>query len=120
MRRRSFLLLLSLLCLSACAGSGEIAVPSQTVDVACGKCIFSMEEAKGCPWAAEIDGKPYLMLGPMPEDHLMHSPAGICNMRRQARVEGTIRQDRFVASSFELLPPENVPEKPTYTEEGVH
>ena len=105
---------------SSCAGSRDIPVPGQTVDVGCGRCIFAMEEAQGCPWAAEIDGKHYLMLGEIPKDHVNHSPTGICNVRRQAQVEGFIRQDRFVASSLELLPAKNVPVKPTYTEKDQH
>ena len=104
----------------SCAGSRDVPVPSQTVDVGCGRCIFAMEEAQGCPWAAEIGGKPYLMLGTIPEDHVNHSATGICNMRRQARVEGFIRQDRFVANSLELLPATNVPASPTFTEKDLH
>ena len=124
MRGNSFRAAVALSCFvllaASCAGSRDIPVPDQTVDVACGRCIFGMEEAEGCPWAAKIDGKHYLMLGAIPTDHFNHSPSGICNMRRQARVEGFIRQDRFVANSLELLPATNVPASPTYTEKDLH
>ena len=118
--RLSVLFVLFVMLASSCAGSRDVPVPGQTIDVGCGRCIFAMEEAQGCPWAAEIDGKHYLMLGALPEDHVNHSADGICNMRRQARVEGFIRQDRFVASSLELLPAQAVPAKPTYTEKDQH
>ena len=123
-RNKSLFTLFVLSCLlmlaSSCASSRDIPVPGQTVDVACGRCIFGMEEALGCPWAAEIDGKHYLMLGELPEGHMNHSPAGICNVRRQARVEGFIRQDRFVSTSIELFDAKNVPDQPTYTEKDLH
>jgi len=86
-----------------------------TVTVGCGRCIFGMEGLKSCPWAVELEGKHYLVQGPLPEDHATHAPDGICNMRRQAIVDGQLKGDRFVATRFELLPAKDVPTSPRFT-----
>ena len=112
----SFLMALSMV---GCLSSG-IEVAEQTVTVACGRCIFKMEEAVGCPWAAEIDGKQYLVSGTTPHGLNNHAADGICNMRREADVEGSIRKGIFVASEFELLPAKNVPEKPQFAPDEAH
>ncbi len=114
MPRLALLLLLSFLVLPACSSDTKVA--EQTVTVACGACQFGMEDAGGCKWAAEIDGQHYMVNGPLPHDHNSHAPDGMCNMKRQAKVAGTIRDDLFVASSFELLPAEGVPEQPKFDE----
>lgn len=85
-----------------------------TVTVGCGRCIFEMEGLKGCPWAVELEGKAYLVQGPLPDDHSTHAPDGICNMRRQAIVDGQLKGDRFVATRFELLPARDVPANPRF------
>ena len=68
-RGLSFLLLLSapvFLPATGCFSSGT-EVTRQTVTVACGRCIFEMEGAVGCPWAAEIEGEHYLVSGTTPQ-----------------------------------------------------
>lgn len=104
------------------AGCGDpgVRIESQVVTTACASCIFAMEGVENCPFAVEIDGEPYVVQGSVPQDHLSHAPDGICNMPRLARVEGTIRDGKFIAASFELLPPEDVPEEPRFTEEDIH
>jgi hypothetical protein len=115
----SMLALISLLQIIGCFPSG-IEVAEQTVTVACGRCIFKMEEAVGCPWAAEVDGNHYLVSGTTPHGLNNHAPDGICNMRREAVVEGAIRNGIFVASEFELLPAKDVPEKPEFAPDEAH
>ena len=80
------------------------------VEVACASCIFEMTGTQGCQWAAHIGDEYYLLNGPVPAQHEMHAPDGICRMPRQARVIGQIRGDVFVAEQFSLLPATDVPE----------
>jgi hypothetical protein len=103
----------------ACDGDKVRTLEDETLTVACGGCVFEMEEAKGCPWAAQVDGKYYFVLGnvPGPETHDSHAPDGMCNMPRKAVVSGELRKDNLVVSKMELIPAENVPEKPRFTTE---
>ena len=101
--------------------AAEQVVTHREVTVACGRCIFEMKKATtGCPWAVEIDGHHYLVQGEVPQGHQNHAPDGICNMRRRAIVDGTIRGDRFISTHFELKRAGGVPENPRYTPEDVH
>jgi len=111
--------------LTGCGGGSSHEVALQTVDVACARCVFRMDESRlegvpGCPWAAEIDGRHHLLYGPVPQDHFNHAPDGICNMRRQANVEGSVRDDKFIARSLELLPATDIPSQRAYTEDDKH
>jgi hypothetical protein len=111
--------------LPGCGGGSSHEVNLQTVDVACARCVFHMDESRlegipGCPWAAEIEGRHHLVYGPVPQDHFNHAPDGICNMRRQAKVEGNLRDDKFIASTFELLPPTDIPAQRVFTEDDKH
>ena len=101
--------------ISACDG-GVRKLENETLTVACGSCVFEMEEADGCPWAAQVDGKYYFVLGnvPPPESHDSHAPDGMCNMPRQAVVSGELRKHNLVVSKMDLLPAENVPENPRF------
>jgi len=55
--------------------------------------------------AVRIDGKPYLVNGSNIDDHGdAHASDGLCNAIRRAKVTGEIKDDRFVAEGFELLP----------------
>ena len=68
-------------------------------------CIIQMEGVVGCKLAVRIDGKPYLVTGSDIDDHGdAHASDGLCNAMRRAKVTGEIKDDRFVAESFELLP----------------
>lgn len=111
--------------LGACGGNGDETVILEEAHVACARCVFRMDESRlvgapGCPWAIEVNGEHHLLYGPVPQDHFNHGPDGICNMRRQAKVEGTLRNDKFIASAVELLPAQDIPAERAYTEEDVH
>jgi hypothetical protein len=97
----------------------EIQLEEQIIEVACAHCVFEMpgQEQSGCAWAAHVDGEHYLLSGPVPVDHSKHEPEGICSMPRQARVDGYVHGEYFVATEFELLPAENVPEKAAHDHE---
>jgi len=97
-----------------------VPVEEQIVDVGCAMCVYQMEDAAGCYWAAELEGEPWVVVGHTPEDHQNHAPDGMCNVERRARVVGELRDARFYVSDFELLPPEVVPETPRFTPEHEH
>lgn len=79
---------------------------SQLVDASCGQCQFGMD-GEGCDLAIRIDGQVYYVDGTSIDDHGdAHSEAGFCNCVRKARVNGELKDGRFVATSFELLPQE--------------
>ena len=73
------------------------------VEAACGECQFGLA-GNGCDLAVRIDGKAYFVDGTGIDDHGdAHSDDGFCNAVRQASVQGHVENDRFVATSFELL-----------------
>ena len=79
-------------------------VVAQIVEASCGECQFKLE-GSGCDLAVRIDGKSYFVDGAKIDEHGdAHSQHGMCNAIRQARVTGEIKDGRFVASAFELLP----------------
>jgi hypothetical protein len=80
----------------------------QTVDAACGQCMFAMK-GKGCNLAVRIEGKTYFVDGSKIDDHGdAHASDGFCNKIRKAKVSGLVINNRFVASSFQLLPEEKI------------
>ncbi len=81
-------------------------ISHQVVETACGSCMFHMKD-KGCNLAVRINGKAYLVDGTTIDDHGdAHADDGFCNAVRKAEVSGSIVNDRFVATSFKLLPAE--------------
>ncbi len=77
----------------------------QTVEAACGQCQFGMKEKKGCDLAVRVDGKAYFVEGTDINKHGdAHAADGFCSAVRKAEVTGEIKGDKFVASSFKLLP----------------
>ena len=74
------------------------------VDAACGQCQFGLP-GSSCDLAVRIDGDSYYVDGSSIDDHGdAHASDGMCNAIRSARVSGRIEDDRFVATSFELMP----------------
>lgn len=79
---------------------------TQTVEAACGQCQFGMK-ASGCDLAVRIDGKSYFVDGTDIHKHGdAHAADGFCSVIRKAKVVGMVKDERFVASSFKLLPME--------------
>jgi len=67
--------------------------------------MFHMKDVAGCKLAVEIDGRHYLIDGSDIDDHGdAHAADGLCNAVRDAKVEGRIEGERFVARRVELLP----------------
>jgi len=108
------------LSLTACESDSAQSLQGQLVTVGCARCQFHMEGAVGCPFAAEIDGQHYMIQGRIPESHLSHAPDGICNMTRQARVTGTLRDGKLITTELELLPATEIPDNPRFTPQDLH
>lgn len=76
----------------------------QVVEVSCGQCQFGMK-ANGCDLAVRLDGKTYFLDGTKIDEHGdAHAEDGFCNAVRQAEVIGEVKDERFVATYFKLLP----------------
>lgn len=77
----------------------------QIVEAACGQCKFDMKEKTGCDLAVRIDGKSYFVDGTDINKHGdAHAEDGFCSTIRKAEVVGEVKNGRFVASNFKLLP----------------
>lgn len=118
--RFGWIVLLWFGCTAAPGEPPEPRLEGRTLEVGCGRCIFHMPQVPGCPWAAELDGKHYLLQGAVPQDHHSHAPDGICNVSRQAVVDGVLRDGKLIVSRMELLPATHVPSAPNFTPADVH
>ena len=76
----------------------------QIVEASCGQCQFGME-GKSCDLAVRIDGKSYFVEGTNIDSHGdAHAKDGFCASIRQASVIGTIKDNKFVVTYFQLIP----------------
>ncbi|NOT50688.1 MAG: hypothetical protein HOP10_05380 [Chitinophagaceae bacterium] len=74
------------------------------VEASCGQCKFGLKD-KGCDLAVRIDGKAYFVDGTSIDDHGdAHGAEGFCMAIRKAEVQGKIKDGRFKATYFKLLP----------------
>lgn len=73
-------------------------ITDQTVEAACGACIFKMPGVTGCPLAIKIDGKAYLVEGAKWPNH------DYCDRNCQAVVSGRIEGGKFIVTKFEAKP----------------
>ncbi|HEX8575750.1 MAG TPA: DUF6370 family protein [Flavobacterium sp.] len=98
------LLLLSILFFATIINAQAIQ-KKKVVEASCGQCQFGMNSKKGCDLAVKIDGKAYFVDGTKIDDHGdAHAKDGFCSAIRQAEITGEIVDNRFVATSFKLLP----------------
>jgi hypothetical protein len=82
------------------------------VEAACGQCQFHLKTQKGCDLAVKINGVAYFVDGSKIDDHGdAHAKDGFCNAIRKATVVGTVVDNRFIATSFTLVPEAAVPKK---------
>ena len=87
--------------------SGAKKIEKQTVEASCGQCKFAMKDKRGCDLAVRIDNKTYFVEGAKMEQFGdAHGHDGMCTTIRKAEVSGTIQGDKFVATSFKVLPVE--------------
>jgi len=76
------------------------------VEASCGECQLGLP-GEGCNLAVRIEGKTYYVEGTHIDDHGdAHAQDGFCETIRKARVSGEIKNQRFFATAFELLPEE--------------
>jgi len=79
----------------------------QVVDASCGQCNFGIKGKGGCDLAVKIDGKAYFVDGVKMDNHGdAHAKDGMCSVVRKAEVTGEVVGDRYLATSFKLLPME--------------
>lgn len=101
---RNFIVLVLALIYFDANAQKAMPVEKMIVEAACGECQFHMK-GKGCQLAVLINNKPYFVDGTSIDDHGdAHSKEGFCNATRKAEVSGQIVNNRFVATSFKLLP----------------
>jgi hypothetical protein len=75
-----------------------------TVKTSCGKCKFGMT-GKTCDLAVKLNNKTYYVEGAAIDDFGdAHAGDGFCNAVRQAKVQGSVVNGKFVATYFELVP----------------
>lgn len=80
---------------------------TQIVEASCGQCQFGMKSKSGCDLAVRMDGKSYFVEGTKLDDHGdAHAEDGFCSAIRKAEVSGEIVNDKYVATTFKLLPQE--------------
>jgi hypothetical protein len=78
----------------------------QIVEAACGQCKFGIK-GEDCNLAVRINGQAYFVDGTKIDDHGdAHADDGFCNKIRKATVSGSVVNNRFLATSFKLLPEE--------------
>lgn len=101
--------LITLVCLFAAFAiqAQDRKIEKQTVEASCGQCKLGMKDKKGCDLAVRIDNKSYFVEGAnMNQFGDAHGKDGMCNAIRKAEVSGEIKGDKFIASSFKVLPVE--------------
>lgn len=75
----------------------------QIVEASCGQCQFKMA-GKGCTLAVRINGKSYFVeKADIDAFGDAHGDQGFCNAIRKAKVQGSIVNNKFVATYFELI-----------------
>jgi len=100
-----FLTLFLFICI---ASNAQDKPKTQIVEASCGQCQFGMKDKKGCDLAVRIDGKSYFIDGTDIHKHGdAHAEDGFCSAIRKAEVVGEVKDNKFIASSFKLLPVED-------------
>lgn len=83
----------------------------QIVEASCGQCQFHMA-GKGCDLAVRINGKAYFVDGTSIDEHGdAHAKEGFCEAVRKAKVQGELVNNRFKATYFKLIIPDDKKEK---------
>ena len=77
----------------------------QIVEASCGQCQFGLKSKMGCDLAIKIDNKAYFVEGAHIDDYgdAHDENIGFCNVVRKAKVTGTIENNTFKATSFEVI-----------------
>ena len=95
------IIILSLLILASCSEKKDKII----AEISCGQCQFDLTTQDGCDLAVRVDGKAYFVKGFEIDDfgdaHDKHT--GFCNVIRKAEVVGELVNDKFIASSIQLV-----------------
>ncbi len=76
-----------------------VTLRSETVEIACGHCIYGMAGAKGCTLAAKINnGDPILVTG----SDLDLTEHNLCSAATDAVVTGEVEGDTLVVTAVEI------------------
>tara|TARA_A100001011_G_C14292959_1_gene837068 strand:- start:2327 stop:2680 length:354 start_codon:yes stop_codon:yes gene_type:complete len=79
-------------------------VESLVAEVSCGQCNFELD-GSGCNLAIRLKEVSYFVDGISIDDlGDPHDDNGLCNKIRLAKAQGKVKDDRFFATSIELLP----------------
>ena len=79
-------------------------VEAFVAEVSCGQCNFNLD-GSGCDLAIRLKNAGYFVDGISIDDlGDPHDDNGLCNKIRSAKVQGKVKDDRFFATSIELLP----------------
>jgi len=73
----------------------------QTVGVACGVCIYSME-GEGCPIAADVNGEKFMVTFADGLEFDTHGK-GLCSADGKAKVSGAVKDGKLELTSLELF-----------------
>jgi hypothetical protein len=85
------------------AGKLDTSKPVLILEASCGTCNFEMK-GKGCFLAVKYEGKAYAVEGTGLDDHGdAHEEKGFCMAVRKAKVQVSLKGDKFVVTYFELL-----------------
>ncbi|MBA4150868.1 MAG: hypothetical protein H0X66_22380 [Verrucomicrobia bacterium] len=75
------------------------------VDAGCGQCLLGLKEKKGCDLAVRMKGQSYFVDGfKMRQFGDPDEDGGMCNVLRKTKVTGEIVNNRFQATTFDLVP----------------
>ncbi|WP_435260689.1 DUF6370 family protein [Tenacibaculum sp. nBUS_03] len=74
-------------------------------EASCGQCKFELKSQKGCDLAIKIDDKAYFVEGANIDDFgdAHDKKTGFCNVVREVKVTGKLKNDKFIASFFEIV-----------------
>ena len=82
---------------------GENGSISGLVQTSCGMCNFGMKNQKGCSLAIQVGEQTYPVVGTTRSDPGdQHAKDGMCTVVRVAQVDGVVKDNVFVAESFQL------------------
>jgi hypothetical protein len=81
------------------------------VEAACGQCKFDLP-GSDCTLAVRMNGKAYYVTGTDIDDHGdAHAKEGFCQAIRKAKVQGTLVNNLYQVTYFQLLPQAAPPAK---------
>lgn len=99
---RKILFLSIFMIVVSCGNKNEI---KQVAEVSCGQCQFELDSKNGCDLAVKIDDKAYFVEGFGINDFgdAHDKTKGFCEVIRKGEITGTIKDDKFIASSIKLV-----------------